>query len=54
MNRAFDVRGFAEALNYLSETERHAAQHYYDDQLNGGAQQSPPRARLFPRFIRFR
>ena len=48
MNRAFEIRGFAETMNYLSESERIAAQDYYDNLLNGRAQVSPPRVRLFP------
>lgn len=52
MNKAFELRGFAETMNYLSDYERRQAQGYYDSLLDGRAQTSPPRARLFPRWAK--
>ena len=52
MDRTFEIRGLAETMQYLSETERHAAQNFCESILDGHWQKSPPRSRLFPHFLK--
>lgn len=52
MNRTSELRGFADVMNFLSENEHRQVQIYYENLLDGRAQVSPPRARLFPRWAK--
>jgi len=49
MNKSNETRWYVEGMNLLSNSERRQIQEHHDSILNGGACQSPPHIRLFPR-----
>lgn len=52
MNKIFELRWFAENMNYLTNSERRQTQQYFDNILEGCSQFSLPHTRRLPRRAR--